>query len=373
MKDFANRIARNARHWGKWARRRGIQCYRVYDRDIPEYAFALDVYADRAHLQEYDRAGEQLEADSRVHEAWLTQVHQSAADGLGMDPSRVVTKRRAKRRGLAQHEKSGRAGEDFVVQEGGHRFIVNLEAYLDTGLFLDHRNTRAMVAAEVAGKRFLNLFCYTGSFTVYAARSGAASSVSIDLSSTYLNWAHRNFDLNGIDPQRHRTGARRRPSMVEGSREGRATLRHDRAGPAIVLDLQGNAGYIGHTARPCRIDHGMHATSGARRGTVLFHQFAQLQIGRRRGRGARRGGDFRPDRTGGFPQPAHTPLLAVYAPLRGERRFLCDSVNRLFLPGRAGRMEDRERQLERMGGTHVCKDSSHRGRGCRTGLFRQQP
>lgn len=203
MKDFANRIARNARHWGKWARRRGIQCYRVYDRDIPEYAFALDIYADRAHLQEYDRAGEQLEADSRVHEAWMTQVHQSAADGLGMDPSRVVTKRRAKRRGLAQHEKSGRAGEDFVVQEGGHRFIVNLEAYLDNGLFLDHRNTRAMVAAEVAGKRFLNLFCYTGSFTVYAAGSGAVSSVSIDLSSTYLNWAHRNFDLNGIDPQRH--------------------------------------------------------------------------------------------------------------------------------------------------------------------------
>ena len=203
MKDFANRIARNARHWGKWARRHGIQCYRVYDRDIPEYAFALDVYADRAHLQEYDRAGEPLETDSSVREAWLTQAHHAAAEGLGLDSSRVVTKRRAKRRGLAQHEKSGRAGEDFVVQEGGHQFIVNLEAYLDTGLFLDHRNTRAMVAAEVAGKRFLNLFCYTGSFTVYAACSGAASSVGIDLSSTYLGWARRNFDLNGIDPQRH--------------------------------------------------------------------------------------------------------------------------------------------------------------------------
>jgi 23S rRNA (cytosine1962-C5)-methyltransferase len=203
LKDFANRIARNARHWGKWARRRGIQCYRVYDRDIPEYAFALDVYADRAHLQEYDRAGDPLETDATLHAAWLTQVHQAAADGLGLDPSRVVTKRRGKRRGSAQHEKSGRAGEDFVVQEGGHQFIVNLEAYLDTGLFLDHRNTRAVVAAEVNGKRLLNLFCYTGSFTVYAARSGAANSLGIDLSSTYLNWARRNLDLNGIDPERH--------------------------------------------------------------------------------------------------------------------------------------------------------------------------
>jgi 23S rRNA (cytosine1962-C5)-methyltransferase len=203
LKDFANRIARNARHWGKWARRRGIQCYRVYDRDIPEYAFALDVYGEHALLQEYDRAGDSLETDSSVHDAWLLQAHHAAAGGLGLDPSRVVTKRRAKRRGSAQHEKSGRAGEDFVVQEGGHRFIVNLEAYLDTGLFLDHRNTRAMVGAEVAGKRFLNLFCYTGSFTVYAACSGAASSLGIDLSSTYLNWARRNFDLNGIDPQRH--------------------------------------------------------------------------------------------------------------------------------------------------------------------------
>ena len=198
--EFENRVRKNARHWGKWARRRGIECYRVYDRDIPEFAFALDVYGDRAHLQEYARRADEPDA---ARERWLADAHGAAATGLGLAPERVVLKRRARRHAGDQHEKTGRGGEDFVVREGGHRFLVNLEAYLDTGLFLDHRNTRAMVAAEAGGKRFLNLFCYTASFTVYAAKGGAADSVSVDLSNTYLDWARRNFDLNGLDATRH--------------------------------------------------------------------------------------------------------------------------------------------------------------------------
>ena len=198
--DFRNRIAKNARHWGKWARRRGIECYRVYDRDIPEFAFALDLYGDRAHLQEYRRAGVE---PGPGHDAWLAEMHAAAADGLGMPAERVVLKQRAQRRAGEQHEKTGAAGEDFVVHEGGHRFLVTLGAYLDTGLFLDHRLTRAMVADEARGRRFLNLFCYTGSFTIYAAGAGATSSVSVDLSNTYLDWARRNFALNGIDPALH--------------------------------------------------------------------------------------------------------------------------------------------------------------------------
>jgi 23S rRNA (cytosine1962-C5)-methyltransferase len=198
--EFENRLSKNARHWGRWARRRGIECYRVYDRDIPAFAFALDVYGERAHLQEYARRSDEPAA---AREEWLAAVHAAAARALGFEPARVVLKRRAHRHAGEQHEKTGRAGEEFVVREGGHRFLVNLEAYLDTGLFLDHRNTRAMVAAEAAGKRFLNLFCYTGSFTVYAAKGGAADSVSVDLSNTYLDWARRNFELNGLDAARH--------------------------------------------------------------------------------------------------------------------------------------------------------------------------
>jgi 23S rRNA (guanine2069-N7)-methyltransferase len=201
LEAFANRVLKNARHFGKWARRRGIEAYRVYDRDIPEVAFALDVYAGHAQLQEYDRATPGVRERD---DAWAQAVHETAAGALGVGPGDVVLKRRAKRRGHEQHEKTGVAGADFIVAEGGHRFLVNLHAYLDTGLFLDHRNTRALVQSQARGRRFLNLFCYSGSFTVYAAAGGALSSLSLDLSNTYLDWAGRNFELNGVDSHRHR-------------------------------------------------------------------------------------------------------------------------------------------------------------------------
>ncbi|MBI2313781.1 MAG: class I SAM-dependent methyltransferase [Betaproteobacteria bacterium] len=204
MKDtapFLNRLRKNFRHWGKWARKRGIQCYRLYDRDIPEFPLAVDLYGDRAHLQEYWRGGE---ADARDRGAWIAAIREAAAQALEMPASRMVIKRRERQRGTDQYEKTGARGEDFVVAEGGHRFVVNLEAYLDTGLFLDHRLTRAMVGERAAGRRFLNLFCYTGSFTVYAAAGGATESLSVDLSNTYLDWAKRNLQLNGLDPGRHR-------------------------------------------------------------------------------------------------------------------------------------------------------------------------
>jgi 23S rRNA (cytosine1962-C5)-methyltransferase len=196
---FANRLRKNARHLRKWARRLSIACYRVYDCDIPELAYAVDLYADWAHLQAYERAGA---TDERP--AQDAALRLAVAEALQVEPAHVVLKRRAQRRGQEQHEKTGQRGRDLIVEEGGRRFIVNLEAYLDTGLFLDHRNTRALVAAEAGGKRMLNLFCYTGSFTVYAATAGATSTLSVDLSNTYLDWARRNLELNGIDLVRHR-------------------------------------------------------------------------------------------------------------------------------------------------------------------------
>jgi 23S rRNA (cytosine1962-C5)-methyltransferase len=198
VEPFVNRVRKNARHLRKWARREGVTCYRVYDRDIPEFAYALDLYDQRAHLQVYERGA--LEPAGERDEA----VRAAAAEALELAPDDVVVKRRGRRRGIEQHEKTGVPGHEFVVREGGRRFLVNLEAYLDSGLFLDHRVTRNLVAAEAAGRRFLNLFCYTASFTVYAATAGAADSVSVDLSNTYLDWARRNFALNGLDPLRHR-------------------------------------------------------------------------------------------------------------------------------------------------------------------------
>jgi 23S rRNA (cytosine1962-C5)-methyltransferase len=200
LQAFANRLLKNTRHWSKWAKRQGIECYRVYDRDIPEFPLAIDRYGARAHLQEFDTGWQLSDIE---HARWVAEVRQAAAQVLQLPLEAVVFKLRARQKGLTQYEKTGVRGEDFVVSEGGHRFIVNLEEYLDTGLFLDHRNTRHMVEQQAAGKRFLNLFAYTGSFTVYAAAGGARESVTVDLSNTYQDWARRNFELNGLDLARH--------------------------------------------------------------------------------------------------------------------------------------------------------------------------
>ncbi len=197
---FSNRLRKNLRHWAKWARRNGISCYRLYDRDVPEYPFVVDLYCDQVHLQEVE-TGWQIEED--LYRAWLDSVVAACADVLQLAPVAIHLKQRRRQKGLDQYEKTGQSGDDFVVEEGGLKFSVNLDQYLDVGLFLDHRNTRAMVREEARGKRFLNLFAYTGSFTVYAAHGGAASSVTVDMSNTYQAWTQRNLQLNGLSGVQH--------------------------------------------------------------------------------------------------------------------------------------------------------------------------
>lgn len=197
---FANRLGKNAKHYLKWARRHDIEAWRLYDRDIPQYPFAVDVYGSQIHLQEYD-TGWLMQPEE--YETWLAEVLDAVAFITGFAPGQIHLKRRERQKGTQQYEKTGKAGADFTVQENGRRFWVNLEKYLDTGLFLDHRNTRKRVGEMAAGKRFLNLFSYTGSFTVYAATGGAVSSETVDLSNTYLDWARRNFALNGMDEAKH--------------------------------------------------------------------------------------------------------------------------------------------------------------------------
>lgn len=197
---FANRLGKNAKHYLKWARRHNIEAWRLYDRDIPQFPFAIDVYGGQIHLQEYD-TGWLMQPEE--YETWLSEVLEAVAFITGFALADIHLKRRERQKGTQQYEKTGKAGADFIVHEHGRRFWVNLEKYLDTGLFLDHRNTRQRVGEMAAGKRFLNLFAYTGSFSVYAATGGAAASETVDLSNTYLDWARRNFELNGIDEARH--------------------------------------------------------------------------------------------------------------------------------------------------------------------------
>ena len=206
---FRNRVTKNLRHWSRWARRRDFGAFRFYDRDLPEFPLALDAYvpadpargALRVHLQEFDTAWAQTPA---AHAAWVRTVQATVAEAAGVPLPHVVFKERIRRRAGAQHAKTGVAGEAFEIVEQGLRFWVNLEAYLDTGLFADHRALRALVRSRAAGRRVLNLFGYTGSFTVYAAAGGAPLSDTIDLSNAYLAWAERNFRANGLDTSAHR-------------------------------------------------------------------------------------------------------------------------------------------------------------------------
>ncbi len=200
---FANRLRKNLSRLEPWAERERIDCYRLYDADMPEYAFAIDVYGrDARHLfvQEYapPKSVNQESARQRRREvlAVLPEV-------LAVPPAHVHSRVRKPQKGAEQYEKRALSAERHVVQEGGLKFWVNFRDYLDTGLFLDHRIVRGMLREWAREADFLNLFCYTGTATVYAAAGGARSSVSVDLSNTYLDWAHENLLLNGFGGEEH--------------------------------------------------------------------------------------------------------------------------------------------------------------------------
>ena len=193
---FRNRLEKVYKHRSKVARRQNISCYRLYDRDLPEFPLIIEVYEDSIYVAEY-KANHDLSDEDYAF--WLDASIDMLEQVTGAPGDRIFCKRRERKADRqSQYQKISEKGEEVVVGEGGLKFLVNLHDYLDTGLFLDHRMTRDMVRNEAKGKRFLNLFCYTGSFTVYAADGGAANSVSIDLSNTYIDWAQRNIQLNQL-------------------------------------------------------------------------------------------------------------------------------------------------------------------------------
>lgn len=198
---LANRVRKMERHTGKWARRNGVSCYRIYDADIPEFPLAIDRYEGFLHVAEYQRRHPLSEEE---YQAWRSGCREALCETLDIPAAHVFFKFRAPQKGNQQYEKFGQDKFETVVHEGGLQFWVNLSDYLDTGLFLDHRITRGWVREQAAGKRVLNLFAYTGAFTVYAAAGGASATTTIDLSNTYLDWAARNLELNGLAGRQHR-------------------------------------------------------------------------------------------------------------------------------------------------------------------------
>lgn len=197
---FATRLRKRAKHFRKMMARRKITCFRLYERDIPEIPLVVDRYENHLHLSEFERPHDR---DVAQHAAWLDLMAETAGEALDVPKQNVFLKRRSRQRGNTQHEKVSETDQKIPVQEGGLTFLVNLTDYIDTGLFLDHRVTRGMVREQAEGKHFLNLFAYTGSFTTYAAAGKAASTTSVDLSQTYLDWAQENLDANGLSGPQH--------------------------------------------------------------------------------------------------------------------------------------------------------------------------
>tara|TARA_R110002096_G_scaffold436038_2_gene665829 strand:- start:95788 stop:96774 length:987 start_codon:yes stop_codon:yes gene_type:complete len=198
---LCNRVKKNLKRLRKWSKREEVTCYRLYDRDIPEIPLVLDWYEGRLHVAEFQRKHASEDCGG---EAWMKTVVALTAVELQVDASNIFYKVRDRQRGQKQYQARGADHNRLEVSESGHRFLVNLVDYLDTGLFLDHRRTRRMVAAESKDKSVLNLFCYTGSFSVYAGAAGASNTLGVDLSATYLEWARANLTLNGLDPERNR-------------------------------------------------------------------------------------------------------------------------------------------------------------------------
>lgn len=198
--SFGNRLAKNLKQLQKWAKREGLNCYRLYDADIPEYNVAVDWYDGEVVVHEYSAPAT---VDEQVSQKRLFDVVNQVPTVLGISPDKMILKVREKQKGTNQYQALAKAGQYKEVSEYGAKFWVNLRDYLDTGLFLDHRITRHLIQQQAKDKRVLNLFAYTGTASVHAALGGAQSVTTVDMSNTYLDWAKRNFMLNGLNGKQY--------------------------------------------------------------------------------------------------------------------------------------------------------------------------
>lgn len=194
---FQNRLTKVYRHLSKQAKRMGVTCYRLYDHDLPEFPFCIELYGSKVYVAEYKRRHGMEEEE---HSRWISESVKMIGEVTEVSEENIFLKLRQVKQGRqGQYRKQDATQNEFTAEENGLKFLVNLHDYLDTGLFLDHRDTRQMIRQQCAGKKVLNLFAYTGSFSVYAASGNASEVKTVDLSKTYLDWAKRNMQLNGFE------------------------------------------------------------------------------------------------------------------------------------------------------------------------------
>ena len=275
---FANRLRKNLKHLQKWKRQHGIECFRLYDADIPEYAAAVDVYGDWVHVAEY-RAPPSV--DPETAERRLRELVNAIPSVIDASADKIIIKQRQRQRGSRQYEKLDTRNQQLEVSEGPAKLLVNLHDYLDTGLFLDHRPLRLALGELTRGKRFLNLFSYTAAASVHAALGGAASSTSVDLSAAYQEWAGRNFRLNAIDEQRHlRVRADCRRWLADGDDRFDVILLDpptfsNSKSSSEALDLQRDHHTLLHTAMQRLDDNGLLIFTCNRRKFALDERLSQ--------------------------------------------------------------------------------------------------
>ncbi len=198
LHTIKNRIEKNYKHRAKWARREGLEAFRIYEKDIPEFPFIVDVYKDHAVI--FEKRDNEIDAEKFDH---FNFIISAVKDVLNLPEEKVVIKSRMKQKGATQYERLEERNEVMAVREYQAEFLVNLHDYLDTGLFLDHRPMRQVIYKEAKGKKFLNLFSYTGAVSVMAALGGASHVTSVDISNTYQEWARKNFEHNKISMKEH--------------------------------------------------------------------------------------------------------------------------------------------------------------------------
>lgn len=198
---FMNRLSKVFKHRDKIARKQQISCFRIYDLDMPEFPLCVDKYGDYIHVSEYKR---NHTLDDLQYDEWLYHSIEIISTVTSTNKENIFVKeRKIIQSRNDQYTKTNESKNEVVVIENGYQFLVNFQDYIDTGLFLDHRITRKMVGDISQGKRVLNLFAYTGSFSIYAAMNGAEEVHTIDLSNTYIQWAKRNFEINNLDPSQY--------------------------------------------------------------------------------------------------------------------------------------------------------------------------
>lgn len=195
MNDFLKHLNSRLDHLKTWLEEKEIEAYRWYDHGLVRYPFSVDVYLDYLHIHWSEHSENATETPEIIKQFFVNEFE--------FEPNKIFIKTRKQQKGKEQYNKLNASKHRFIVQENGRLFYINLADYFDSGLFLDHRDARALIGERSKGKKILNLFSYTGAFSVYAARGGATETVTVDTSNTYLDWARDNFKLNNIKQGKH--------------------------------------------------------------------------------------------------------------------------------------------------------------------------